>query len=325
MKLATLRAGGRDGTLVVASRDGSRQASAAAIAPTLQTALDDWGRTEPLLRDLSDRLDDGDLAGAPLDPAALHAPLPRAYEWVDGSAFLNHVILVRKARNAEVPPTLHTDPLVYQGGSGVLLGPRENIALGDVAWGLDFESEVAVILGDTPQGTTAQGAAAHVRLVMLVNDVTLRNLVPNELAKSFGFFQSKPATAFSPFAVTVDELGEAWHGGRLHQRVRTTYNGELVGDPEAGPEMHFSFYDLIAHITKTRAFTAGTIVGSGTVSNADRARGISCLAERRMIETIDGGKPVTPFMKPGDTVRIEMLAPDGTSVFGAIEQKVVSK
>jgi fumarylacetoacetate (FAA) hydrolase len=249
--------------------------------------------------------------------------LPRAYEWVDGSAFLNHVILVRKARGAEPPETLRTDPLVYQGGSGVLLGPTDDIVLGDVAWGLDFESEVCVILGDTPQGTRAGDAAAHIRLVMLANDVTLRNLVPTELAKSFGFFQSKPATAFSPFAVTVDELGDAWQDGRVHLRLRTSYNGALVGDTDAGPEMHFSFCDLIAHIAKTRAFVAGTIVGSGTVSNADRARGISCLAERRMIETIENGKPQTPFMKPGDSVHIEMRAPDGSSIFGAIAQRVV--
>ncbi len=246
-----------------------------------------------------------------------------AYEWVDGSAFLNHVILVRKARGAQPPPTLETDPLVYQGGSGDMLGPRDGIELHDPAWGLDYESEVCVVLGDVPIGTTAADAGQFVRLVMLANDCTLRNLVPDELAKSFGFFQSKPATAFSPFAVTPDEIGDAWQGGRVHGRVRTTYNGAVVGDCDAGPEMHFSFFDLVQHICKTRAFTAGTIVGSGTVSNADRARGISCLAERRMIETIEKGKPETPFMKAGDRVEIEMRAPDGTSVFGKISQKVV--
>jgi fumarylacetoacetate (FAA) hydrolase len=250
--------------------------------------------------------------------------LPRAYEWVDGSAFLNHVILVRKARGAEPPETLRTDPLVYQGGSGVLLAPTDDIPLVDAAWGLDFESEVCVVLDDTPLGTRAADAARHIKLVMLANDVTLRSLVPSELAKSFGFFQSKPATAFSPFAVTPDELGDAWTGGRLQLRVRTTYNGAVVGDCDAGPEMHFSFCDLIAHICKTRAFTAGTIVGSGTVSNADRARGISCLAERRMIETIEKGKPETPFMKAGDTVEIESRGSDGSSVFGKISQKVVT-
>jgi len=323
MKLASLRSGGRDGTLVVVTRDGSRYATAAAIAPTLQAALDDWARCEPKLRALAGELADGRAPSQPLDVRALHAPLPRAYEWVDGSAFLNHVILVRKARGAEPPETLRSDPLVYQGGSGVLLAPTDDIPLVDAGWGLDFESEVCVVLDDTPLGTRAAGAGAHVKLVMLANDVTLRSLVPTELAKSFGFFQSKPATAFSPFAVTPDELGDAWQGGRVHGRVRTTYNGTVVGDCDAGPEMHFSFFDLVQHLCKTRAFTAGTIVGSGTVSNADRARGISCLAERRMIETIEKGKPETPFMKAGDTVEIEMRAPDGTSVFGRIAQKVV--
>jgi fumarylacetoacetate (FAA) hydrolase len=310
---------------VVVSRDGTRYEAASAIAPTLQAALDDWARVEPKLRALADALEHEPKTGQALDVRALHAPLPRAYEWVDGSAFLNHVILVRKARGAEPPETLRTDPLVYQGGSGVLLAPTDDIVLADAAWGLDFESEVCVVLDDTPQGTRAADAAEHVKLVMLANDVTLRNLVPAELAKSFGFFQSKPATAFSPFAVTPDELGDAWQGGRLHLRVRTTYNGALVGDCDAGPEMHFSFFDLVAHICKTRAFTAGTIVGSGTVSNADRARGISCLAERRMIETIEKGKPETPFMKAGDTVEIEARGRDGASVFGKISQKVVMR
>jgi fumarylacetoacetate (FAA) hydrolase len=323
MKLATLRDGGRDGTLVVVTRDGSRYTPATGIAPTLQAALDDWERTEPRLRQLAERLQNEPAGGQPLDVTKLHAPLPRAYEWVDGSAFLNHVILVRKARNAEPPETLRTDPLVYQGGSGVLLGPTDDIVLADESWGLDFESEVCVILGDTPQGTRADGAGRHVKLLLLANDITLRNLVPTELAKSFGFFQSKPATAFSPFAITPDELGDAWSGGRLHLRLRTTYNGELVGDCDGG-EMHFSFHELIAHIAKTRAFAAGTIVGSGTVSNADRARGISCLAERRMIETIEAGKPSTPFMKVGDSVAIEMRAADGSNLFGTIAQKVVS-
>jgi len=324
MKLATLRRGGRDGTLVVVSRDGARYEVASAVAPTLQAALDEWVRVEPKLRALADALEHEPDSGQALDVRALHAPLPRAYEWVDGSAFLNHVILVRKARGAEPPETLRSDPLVYQGGSGVLLAPTDDIVLADAAWGLDFESEVCVVLDDTPQGTRAADAGKHVKLVMLANDVTLRSLVPGELAKSFGFFQSKPATAFSPFAVTPDELGDAWQGGRLQLRVRTSYNGAVVGDCDAGPEMHFSFLDLIAHICKTRAFTAGTIVGSGTVSNADRARGISCLAERRMIETIEKGKPETPFMKTGDTVEIEARAADGTSLFGRIAQKVVT-
>jgi fumarylacetoacetate (FAA) hydrolase len=324
MKLATLRAGGRDGTLVVVTRDGSRYTTASAIAPTLQAALDDWARVEPKLRALAGALEAGQAPAQPLDVQALHAPLPRAYEWVDGSAFLNHVILVRKARGAEPPETLRTDPLVYQGGSGVLLAPTDDIPLVDAAWGLDFESEVCVVLDDTPLGTRAADAAAHVKLLLLANDITLRNLVPNELGKSFGFFQSKPATAFSPFAVTPDELGDAWRDGRVHLRLRTTYNGAVVGDCDAGPEMHFSFFELVQHLCKTRAFAAGTIVGSGTVSNADRTRGISCLAERRMIETIEKGKPETPFMKAGDSVEIEMRAPDGSSLFGRIAQKVVT-
>ena len=290
----------------------------------MQAALDDWGRAQPALAAVARELASGALDGFPIDPARLMAPLPRAYEWVDGSAFLNHVILVRKARGAEPPPTLETDPLVYQGGSGDLLGPREPLVLHDPAWGMDYESEVVVVLGDVPLGCTAADAVQHVRLVMLANDVTLRNLVPAELAKGFGFFQSKPATAFSPFALTPDELGDAWRDGRAHVRVRSTYNGEVIGDCDAGPEMHFSFADLVAHVAKTRRFVAGTVLGSGTVSNADRARGVSCLAERRMIETIDDGKPSTPFMKVGDTIAIEAFLPDGTSPFGRIEQMVVA-
>jgi fumarylacetoacetate (FAA) hydrolase len=231
---------------------------------------------------------------------------------------------VRKSRGAELPASFWTDPLIYQGGSGVLLAPTEDIRVADVRWGCDFEAEVAVILGDVPQGTRAGDAGHHVRLVMLANDVTLRNLVPDELAKGFGFFQSKPATAFSPFAVTPDELGEAWRGGRLHLRLQTTLNGALAGDPDAGDEMHFSFFDLVAHIARTRAFTAGTILGSGTVSNADRARGISCLAERRMIEIIESGKPATRFLEPGDEVRIEMRDAAGRNLFGTIAQKVIA-
>jgi fumarylacetoacetate (FAA) hydrolase len=315
MKLATLRNGTRDGALALVSADLRTCLSVADIAPTMQAALDDWGRTEPLLRARADDLAAGRITGVPFDPAGCLSPLPRAYEWVDGSAYLNHVRLVRKARNAEPPATLETDPLVYQGGSGVLLGPTDDVPLVNPAWGLDFESEVAVILGDTPQGTLPGDAAPYVRLVMLVNDLTLRNLIPDELAKGFGFFCSKPASAFSPVAVTPDELGEAWRDGRVHLRLRTEHNGALVGDTEAGPEMHFSFYDLIGHITKTRAYTAGTILGSGTVSNVDRARGISCLAERRTIEII---------LKAGDTVAIEMLDAAGRSIFGRIAQKVVT-
>ncbi len=323
MKLATLRDGSRDGRLVVVRRDGAAFVPAGVHAPTLQAALDRWDEVEPALRDLAARLDAGKLEGEPLEPARLHAPLPRAYEWVDGSAYLNHVILVRKARGAEPPPTLRTDPLVYQGGSGVLLGPTDDLVLPDSAWGLDFEAEVAVILGDVPRGTKREEAAKHVRLVLLANDVSLRNLIPPELAKGFGFFQSKPATAFSPFALTPDELGDAWRDGRVHLRLTTRLNGELVGDTEAGPEMHFSFFDLVEHVAKTRAFTAGTILGSGTVSNEDRARGISCLAERRMIETIEEGAPRTPFLTYGDRVEIRMADRAGRDLFGAIAQRVV--
>lgn len=324
MKLATLRDGSRDGRLLVVRRDGQAAAPAPDSWKTLQSALDDWEAAEPALREIADKLDAGTLDGTPIDPHRLGAPLPRAYEWVDGSAFLNHVILVRKARGAVPPPTLETDPLIYQGGSSDLLGARDPIELHDPAWGLDYESEVCVVLGDVPIGTKAADAGKYVRLVMLANDCTLRNLIPDELAKGFGFFQSKPATAFSPFAVTPDELGEAWRDGRAHVRVRSTYNGNVIGDCDAGAEMHFSFHDLIAHLAKTRRFCAGTILGSGTVSNADPARGVSCLAERRMIETIEGGKPTTPFMSVGDRIEIEAFDGAGGSPFGVIDQLVVA-
>jgi fumarylacetoacetate (FAA) hydrolase len=325
MKLATLRDGSRDGRLLVVRRDGEVGATAPDAWPTLQRALDDWGAVEPALRAIAGELDRGALDGIPIDPQRLGAPLPRAYEWVDGSAYLNHVILVRRARGAEPPATLENDPLIYQGGSGDMLGPRDAVELHDPAWGLDYESEVCVVLDDTPLGIAAADATAHVRLVMLANDWTLRNLVPEELAKGFGFFHSKPATAFSPFAVTPDELeaSGAWHGGRLHGRLRSIYNDQVTGDCDTGPEMRFSFGDLIHHIAKTRRFTAGTIVGSGTVSNADRGRGVSCLAERRMIEIIETGKPATPFMSVGDRIRIEADVA-GTSPFGAIDQRVVA-
>lgn len=324
VKLATLNDGTRDGRLIVVTRDHSACAPATAVAPTLQAALDDWDRLEPRLRALAADLEAGRVPRQPVEPSALHSPLPRAYEWVDGSAYLNHVLLVRKARNAEPPPTLKTDPLVYQGGSGTFLAPTQDLVLPDEAWGLDFESEVAVILGDVPLGTRAADAARHVKLVMICNDVTLRNLIPAELAKGFGFFQGKPSSAFAPFALTPDELGPAWKDGRVHLKLRSTLNGQVVGDTDAGPEMHFSFCDLIQHIAKTRAFTAGTILGSGTVSNEERSRGISCLAEQRMIETIDEGSPRTPFMKVGDRIDIEMFSPEGTSLFGRISQKVVA-
>ena len=325
MKLATLRDSTRDGALVVVRPDGHAFAPAREVARTLQAALDTWEASAPKLRALGEALASGSLRGEPLEVHRLAAPLPRAYEWVDGSAFLNHVRLVRKARGAEVPPTLETDPLVYQGGSGVLLGPTDNLVLVDTRWGMDFESEVCAVLDDVPLGTTAAAASPHVALLMLCNDVSLRNLIPAELAKSFGFFQSKPATAFSPFAITPDELGSAWRDGRVYLRLQTWLNGKLVGDTEAGPEMHFSFFQLMEHIAKTRAFTAGTILGSGTVSNADRARGISCLAEQRMVETIESGGPKTDFLKVGDRVEIEMLDAGGQSLFGRISQRVVAQ
>lgn len=323
MRLATLRDGTRDGTLIVVDPTGERYAPAKDIAPTLQAALDDWAAVEPKLRERAAALADGKVESRPIDFATLAPPLPRAYEWVDGSAYINHIVLVRKARNAEPPETLETDPLVYQGGSGVLLGPRDDIPLADPSWGLDFESEICVVLDDTPQATTKDEAAEHVKLLMLANDVTLRNRIPAELKKGFGFFTSKPATAFSPFAITPDELGDAWKGGKVELAMRTWLNDELAGDPHAGPEMHFSFLDLIQHITQTRAFTAGTIVGSGTVSNEDEARGVSCLAERRMREIIRDGKPTTEFLKVGDRVKIQMTDEGGRDLFGAIEQKVV--
>ena len=328
MKLATLRDGSRDGRLLVVRRDAEVCAPAPDRWPTLQRALDNWTAAEPALRVLADELDRGAVDGIPVDPLRLGAPLPRAYEWVDGSAYLNHVILVRRARGAQPPATLETDPLIYQGGSGDMLGPRDPIELHDPAWGLDYESEVSVVLGDVPLGTRAADAARCVRLVMLANDCTLRNLVPDELAKGFGFFQSKPATAFSPFAVTPDELeaAGAWRDGRLHGRVRSIYNDERIGDCEAA-DMHFSFFDLVVHIARTRRFTAGTVLGSGTVSNAERSRGVSCLAERRMIEIIDTGKATTPFLAVGDRIRIEAdiagTSPGG-SPFGAIDQRVVA-
>ena len=322
MKLATRHDGTRDGSLVVVKKDLSAWTPAAHVAPTLQAALDAWDTLSPKLLALAASLEAGQVPSEPFDATKLMAPLPRAYEWVDGSAYLNHVLLVRKARKAEPPATLKTDPLVYQGGASQMLGPTEDIVAFDERFGIDFESEVAVVLGDTPMGTTAAEAGKYVRLLMLVNDVTLRNLIPDELAKGFGFFQGKPATGFSPVAVTPDEVGPAWKDGRVHLTLQTWLNGVLVGDTHAGPEMHFSFFDLVQHIAKTRRFTAGTILGSGTVSNEDRARGISCLAETRMIETIDTGAPKTPFMKHGDRVEIEMKGLDGRTVFGRIDQHV---
>ena len=323
MQLASLK-GGRDGRLVLVSRDLSRAVEAKAAAPTLQAALDNWHEVESELRSIARLLEEGNLRDAfPFDPAKAAAPLPRAYQWADGSAYVNHVELVRKARGAEMPPSFWTDPLMYQGGGDTLLGPMDDIEMADEAWGIDFESEVAIVTDDVPMGISPQAAARHIKLVMLVNDVSLRNLIPNELAKGFGFFHGKPSTAFSPVAVTPDELGQSWDGGKLHLPLRSTLNDKLFGAPDAGTDMTFDFPTLIAHAAKTRRLSAGTIVGSGTVSNLDRSKGSACIAERRMLETIEQGKPSTPFMKFGDRIRIEMLDANGRSIFGAIDQKVV--
>lgn len=323
MRLATRRDGSRDGELVVVSADGRRWVSARDIAPHLQAALDDWALIEPRLRQRVRELEEGHVPGASVEAVSWSAPLPRAYEWIDGSAYLNHIRLVRRARGAEPPPGLETDPLVYQGASGRLLGPNDDVPLPDPSWGLDFEAEVCVILGDTPRGTRAEQAERYVRLIALANDLTFRNLVPGELAKGFGFFVSKPATAFSPLAVTPDELGVAWRDGRVHLPLRSFVNDRWCGDPDAGSEMHFSFFDLVEHVTRTRELTAGTILGGGTVSNQDPARGVSCLAERRTREILQDGQATTPFLQVGDRVRIEMLDESGRSIFGAIDQQVV--
>jgi fumarylacetoacetate (FAA) hydrolase len=325
MKLASYKDGSRDGQLVVVSRDMGMAHHATGIATRLQQVLDDWNFISPQLEDLYTSLNHGRTRHAfPFDPKQCMAPLPRAYQWADGSAFVNHVELVRKARGADMPASFHTDPLMYQGGSDDFLGPCDDIVVPSEKMGIDFEAEVAVITGDVPMGTSAEDALESVRLLMLANDVSLRNLIPPELAKGFGFFQSKPATAFSPVAVTLDEVGGAWQGGRLHLALQSTWNGKRVGLCEAGPEMTFHFGQLIAHLCKTRNARAGTIVGSGTVSNKDWTRGYSCIAEKRAIETIEGGEPKTEFMRYGDTIRIEMKGADGASVFGAIDQAVVS-
>jgi fumarylacetoacetate (FAA) hydrolase len=325
MKLATYRDGTRDGRLVVVSSNLEQAVYVTDVAPTMQAALDDWDTLEPYLRARCRSLDAGALAGAfPFDAAMCMAPLPRAYQWADGSAYLNHVELVRKARGAPMPPELYESPLMYQGGSDTMLGATDPIVCPDESFGIDFEAELAVITGDVPMGAGVREAEAAIRLVMLVNDVSLRNLIPPELAKGFGFLQSKPASAFSPVAVTPDEFGPAWNNGRFDVAMHIHRNGELVGQPDCGPEMHFSFPQLIAHLCRTRGAGAGTIVGSGTISNADRAKGYACIAEQRMIETIDAGAPVTPFMRYGESVSIEAFGRDGKSIFGAIRQSVTS-
>ena len=333
MKLATYKDGSRDGQLVVVSRDLSTAHYATGIAQRLQQVLDDWNFLAPQLEDLYQTLNGSKARHAfPFDPKQCMAPLPRAYQWADGSAYLNHVELVRASRSAVVPESFYADPLMYQGGSDDFIGPCDPVVCRDEAFGIDFEAEIAVITGDVPMGVSPENAIDGIRLVMIANDVSLRNLIPNELGKGFGFFQSKPATAFSPVAVTLDELGDAWDHGRLRLTMQSTWNGRKVGMCEAGPEMTFHFGQLIAHMGKTRNVRAGSIVGSGTVSNKsievngkpEWPKGYSCIAEKRAIETILDGKPSTEFMKFGDTIRIEMKGKDGQSVFGAIDQQMVA-
>jgi fumarylacetoacetate (FAA) hydrolase len=323
MKLASLKQGGRDGTLVVVSRDLSRAVIVDNVAAHLQGVLESWHSLAPQLADLYQALNYGKIKGFELDAAQLAAPLPRTYQWLDGSAYLPHVERVRKARGSELPEQLLTDPLMYQGGGDSLLGPRDTIPLGDESWGLDFESEIGVLTDDVPMGVSPAEAGTHIKLLVLINDVSLRELIPAELAKGFGFLQGKPSSALSPVAVTPDELGEAWDGARLNLPLLTMLNGELFGQPEAGQDMHFSFPELISHAAKTRRLSAGTLIGSGTVSNRDSRRGASCLVEKRVIEIVSKGKPETEYMKVGDRVRIEMRDRQGDSVFGAIEQEVV--
>ena len=333
MKLASLKHG-RDGQLMVVSRDLSRAADASAVAHTLQAALDDWNAAAPRLAELADALEADRIAHVPFDAQKCAAPLPRAFGWADGSAYVNHVALVRRARGAELPASFWTDPLVYRGGSDAFIGPRDPIAIADLAWGVDFEAEVAVIVGDVPMGAKTEAARGAIRLLMLVNDVSLRNLIPAELAKGFGFLQGKAQTAFSPVAVTPDELGHAWDGAKVSLPLLSHVNGAPFGRPNAGQDMTFDFPALVAHATKTRPVAAGTIVGSGTVSNRDAdggpglpvaegGVGYSCIAEIRSVETIRNGAPKTAFLSYGDRVRIEMLDSAGKSIFGAIDQEVV--
>lgn len=326
MKLATLKNGMRDGELVIVSQDLSRYITVPDMVPTLQAAMDRWDSMEAPLRDMYHELNSGAIRDAkPFDQTQAMSPLPRAFQWADGSAYVNHVELVRKARGAEIPESFWTDPLMYQGGSDGFLGPRDDIRMESEDWGIDFEAEVAVVTNDVPMGVSAEDAAGHIKLIMLVNDVSLRNLIPGELAKGFGFFHSKPASAFSPVAVTPDELGEAWDGAKIHLPLVTHLNHEEFGRVDCDADMTFDFPALIAHAAMTRALCAGTIVGSGTVSNRDRGKGSSCIAEKRMLETIEDGAPKTPFMHFGDHVRIEMFDGEGKSIFGAIGQHVRAK
>ena len=328
MKLGSLKEGGRDGTLIVVSRDLSKAVKATGIAPTLQRALEEWQSTAPRLNAIYEVLNLSPaetVNGEPVfavDFAALASPLPRAYEFVDGSAYLPHVARVRKARGAEVPESFYTDPLMYQATSAGFLGPRDPVRVADAAYGIDLEAELVIVTDDVPMAVTPEEAAQHIQLVGLVNDVSLRNLIPAELAKGFGFLQSQPRSALSPVFVTPDELGEAWRDNKVHLPLLTHVNGKWFGAPEAGVDMQFDFAQLVAHVAKTRPLSAGTIVGSGTVANEDTSLGASCFAELRTVETLRDGKPSTPFMTYGDTVRIEMLDRSGVSVFGAIEQRI---
>ena len=323
MKLGSLKEGGRDGTLIVVSRDLSRAVRATGIAATLQHALEDWSNIAPRLNALSESLNDGDADGVfEVDVKALAAPLPRAYEFVDGSAYLPHVERVRRARNAEMPASFYTDPLMYQATSAGFYGPRDAVRVVSEDYGIDLEAEIVVITDDVPMAVTPEQAGAHIQLIGLVNDVSLRNLIPGELAKGFGFLQSKPRSALSPVFVTPDELGDAWRDNKVHLPLLTHINGEWFGAPEAGVDMQFDFAQLVAHAAKTRPLSAGTVVGSGTIANEDTSKGASCFAEKRTLETLRDGKPSTPFMKFGDVVRIEMKNRDGNSIFGVIEQRI---
>ncbi|WP_454832147.1 fumarylacetoacetate hydrolase family protein [Pseudoxanthomonas wuyuanensis] len=323
MKLGSLKEGGRDGTLIVVSRDLKRAVRASGVAATLQQALEDWSNVAPRLNALSESLNDGDADGVfEIDFNALAAPLPRAYEFVDGSAYLPHVERVRRARGAEVPESFYTDPLMYQATSAGFYGPRDTVKVVSEDYGIDLEAEIVVVTDDVPMAVTAEQAAGHIQLIGLVNDVSLRNLIPAELAKGFGFLQSKPRSALSPVFVTPDELGQAWRGQKVHLPLLTHINGQWFGAPEAGVDMQFDFSQLVAHAARTRPLSAGTVVGSGTIANEDTSKGASCFAELRTVETLRDGKPSTPFMKFGDVVRIEMLDCDGGSIFGAIEQRI---
>lgn len=323
MKLGSLKEGGRDGTLVVVSRDLTRAVRATAVAPTLQRALEDWSNAAPRLNALSDALNAGQAEDAfDLDVAALAAPLPRAFEFVDGSAYLPHVERVRRARGAEVPESFYVDPLMYQATSAGFLGPRDPVKVVDAGYGIDLEAEIVVITDDVPMAVSPERAAMHIQLVGLVNDVSLRNLIPGELAKGFGFLQSKPRSALSPVFVTPDELADAWQGNKVHLPLVTHINGAWFGAPEAGVDMQFDFSQLVAHAAKTRPLSAGTIVGSGTIANEDTSKGASCFAEKRTVETLETGKPVTPFLSFGDSVRIEMFDGSGKTIFGAIDQRI---